>query len=210
MIRREPAIHFQERGEVVLLLDLPGPLKLWLDAVFHAGPMEVLNVYVVRSLETTRGGGTLARKYRHDALANRALGLILRVQDRAESGEHCCIRAISFIADDEVHQHRRDEAGIPDFHDMLSRAELFQVAQSLRMLQRLVPILGGRQKYRNRLLRLDIHLDIAAIRERTISQPSVIVRGVQTHTLVIARQPIENSLLPKQRPSEPTNQQKRE
>src|SRR5260370_37551362 len=156
--------------------------------------MEVLDVHIVRSLETTRGGGTLARKYLRDSVSNRSLALIMRVQNGTQSGEHCCIRAISFIADDEIHQHWRDEAGIPDFHDMLSRAELFQVGQSLRMLQRLVPILGGRQEYGDRLLRLDIPLDVAAVRERAISQSCVIIRSVPARALVVRTQPIANPL----------------
>ncbi len=93
---------------------------------------------------------------------------------------------------------------------MFSRAELFQVGHRLGVLQRQVPIRGGGQKYRNWQLGLDIHLNIAAVRERTISQARVIVRGVEPHALVIAREPAKNSLLAKRRSGESTSQNKRE
>src|ERR1700687_3118477 len=210
MVWLESAIHFQERAQLVLLFDLPSPLILRLDAVFHAFPAEVLDVHIVRSLETTRGGGTLARKYRRDPLASRAFGLVIRVQHRPESSKHGCSRAVSFIADDQGHRLRRDETGIPGLHHVLSLAQLSQVAQALGILQRLVPFLGARQEYRDRLLRSDIHLNVAAVPGRVISQPRMIIRGVQPHALVIARQPIENSLLAERRPGESASQQKRE
>src|SRR5260370_31598293 len=93
---REPAINLQERRKLILLFDLPSPLILRLDAVFHAQPAEVLDVHIVRSLEMTRGG-TLARHHRSDSFANRAIGLIVRVQDRAETGKDRRIEAVSFI-----------------------------------------------------------------------------------------------------------------
>ena len=48
VIGRESAINFQERSELVLFFHLAKPLKLGLDAVFHAVPAEVLDVNVVR------------------------------------------------------------------------------------------------------------------------------------------------------------------
>src|SRR5882762_6552050 len=78
------------------------------------------------------------------------------------------------------------------------------------MLQRLVPSLSRGQEYRDGLFRLDIHVDVAAIRTRVIRAPGMIVRGIQPHALIIGGEPIENSLLAKRRPGERTNQQKRE
>src|SRR5467141_5129515 len=46
MVGREPAIHFQERRQLILLFDLPGPPKLRLDAIFHTQPAEVFDVHV--------------------------------------------------------------------------------------------------------------------------------------------------------------------
>src|SRR5713226_1104463 len=124
MVRREPAIHLQERRQLILLFDLLDPLKLRLDAIFHAQPAEVLDVHIVRSFETARSGRTLARKYRSDSLANRALSLVLWVQDRAQPGKYRLIRAVSLVADDQRHRHRRDETRIRDLHHMFSGAQL--------------------------------------------------------------------------------------
>src|SRR5713226_6223126 len=63
--------------------------------------------------------------------------LILRVQDRAQSGEYCCIRAVSLVANDKRHPHRRDEARIPGLHHMLSRAQLLQVHRAKALLESL-------------------------------------------------------------------------
>src|SRR5256884_5177535 len=78
------------------------------------------------------------------------------------------------------------------------------------MLQRGVPFSGARQEDRDRLLRFDIHLNVAAVPGRVIRQPRMVVRGVQPHTLVVAGLPIENSLLPVRWPGERTHQQERE
>ena len=150
MVRREPAINFQERCQLILLFDLLDPLKLRLDAIFHAQPAEVLDVHVVRSFETARSGRTLARKYRRNSLANRALSLVLWVQDRAKPGKHGLIRTVSLVANDERHRHRRDETRISGLHHMFSGAQLLQVVQALGMLQRRVPLFGARQEDRDR------------------------------------------------------------
>ncbi len=93
---------------------------------------------------------------------------------------------------------------------MLLRAQLLQIDDGLGILQRLVPSLSRGQENGYGLLRLDNHVDVAAIRTRVIRPPAMIVRGVQPHALIIGGEPIENSLLTKGRPGERTNQQKRE
>src|SRR5947209_1887156 len=108
MIRREPAIDFQERRQLILLLDLPGPLELRLYAVFYAQPAEVLDVHVVGSFKLSRGGGTLSCEYRRDSLANGTLSLVVWVQDRAKPGKYRLIRTVSFVANDERHPDRRE------------------------------------------------------------------------------------------------------
>src|ERR1700674_1322622 len=77
------------------------------------------------------------------------------------------------------------------------------------MLQGLVPLSGGRQEDRDRLLRFDIYLNVTAVPGRVIRRSRMVVRGVQPHTLVVAGLPIENSLLAKRRRGQCTHQQKR-
>src|SRR6266849_596820 len=212
MVRREPAVHFQEGRQLILLFDLPGPPKLRLDAIFHTQPAEVLDVHVVGRLELPLGRFPL-RQYRRDSRDSRAhcaLDPIIRVQDRAESGKHRVIGTIALVANDERHRHRRDETRISGLHHMFSGAQLLQVVQALGMLHRPVPLFGARQEYRDRQLRFDVHLHIAAVSARVIRLPSVIVSGVQPHILLIAGQPVENSFLAKRRPGQRTHQQKRE
>src|SRR5207248_7140917 len=62
------------------------------------------------------------------------------------------------------------------------------------MLQRCVPLFRVRQKNRDRQLRFDIHLHVAAVSARMIRLPGVIVPGVQPHIFLIAGLPIENSI----------------
>jgi len=81
MVRREPAIYFQERRQLILLFDLPGPSKLRLDAVFHTQPAEVLDVHIVRRFELPLGR-LPPRHYRIDSCdshAHCALDPITRV-----------------------------------------------------------------------------------------------------------------------------------
>ncbi len=122
------------------------------------------------------------------------------------------IGTISLVANDERHPDRRDETGISGLHHMFSGAQLLQVGQALGMLQRRVPLFGARQEDRDRQLRLDIHLHIAAVSARLKRLPGVIVGGVQPHVFLIAGLPVENSiwLLPKRRSSECADQQERE
>src|SRR5216683_3202313 len=212
MVWREPAVHFQEGRQLILLFDLPGPPKLRLDAIFHTQPAEVLDVHVVGRLELPLGRFPL-RQYRRDSRDSRAhcaLDPIIRVQDRAESGKHRMIGTIALVANDERHPHRRDETRISGLHDMFSGAQLLQVVQALGMLHRPVPLFGARQEYRDRQLRFDIHLQIAAVSARVIRLPGVIVSGVQPHILLIARLPGKNSLLAKGRPGQRAGHQQRE
>src|SRR6266699_6122610 len=102
MVRREPAIYFQERRQLILLFDLPSPPILRLDAVVHTQPAEVLDVHVVGRLELPLGRFPL-RQYRRDSRAYCALDPIIRVQDRAESGKHRVIGSISLVMNDESH-----------------------------------------------------------------------------------------------------------
>src|SRR2546423_5603381 len=78
------------------------------------------------------------------------------------------------------------------------------------MLQRLVPSLRRGQEYGDGLFRLDIHVDVAAIRTRVIRPPGMIVGRIQPHALIIGGGPIENSLLAQRRPPERAGQQKSE
>src|SRR6266849_892362 len=78
---------------------------------------------------------------------------------------------------------------------MLSQTEPMQVDDGRGVLQSLVPVLRARQKYRDGLLRLEVHMNVAAIRARMVSAPGMIIRGVQPHALVVGREPIENFLL---------------
>src|SRR3989475_3955576 len=202
-----PPYTFRNDVRLILLFDLPGPLKLRLDAIFHTQPAEVLDVHVVGSLELA-GAGALPRKNPRNSFAHRALDPIVRVQDRTESGKHRVIGTISFVANDKRHRHWWDETRVSGLHHMLSRAQLLQVVQALGMLQRPVPLLGARQEYRDRQLRFDVDLHIAAVSARVIGRAGVIVRGVPPHILLIAGQPVENSLrlLAERRPSERAHQ----
>src|SRR5260370_19075734 len=117
MSRREPAVHFQERRQLILLFDLPSPLKLWLDAIFHTQPAKVLDVHVVGRLELPLGRFPL-RQYRRDSRDSRAhsaLDPITRIQHRPETAKHRVIWTISLVANDERHRRRRAETTIPRF-----------------------------------------------------------------------------------------------
>ena len=121
-------------------------------------------------------------------------GLVEWLQYRAEPGKDRCLRIASFVPDDQGHRFHRQIADISGFNDVLSQADLPQSGDALRVLQRLVPLPGGRHKNSDRLLRLDIHVIALAGRVRAVGPRRVIVGGIQPHTLVIGRQPIENSI----------------
>src|SRR5690349_8480916 len=95
---------------------------------------------------------------------------------------------------------------------MFSGAQLLQGYQVLGTLQRRVPLFGVRQENRDRQLRFDIHLHIAAVSARVIGLPGVIVRGVQPDIFLVAGLPVEDSLclLAKRRSSECADQQEYE
>ena len=78
------------------------------------------------------------------------------------------------------------------------------------MLQRCVPLFRVRQKNRDRQLRFDIHLHVAAVSARMIRLPGVIVGGVQPHIFLISGLPVENAirLLARRGSSEGAGQQK--
>src|SRR6266513_1809379 len=127
MVRREPAIHFQERRQLILLFNLLNPLILRLDAVFLAEPAEVMDMHIIGSVEMARGRTLVDRQHRRDALAHGTLGLVILVQNGAEPGEHraiSTIRTISFVMDEERHRFRRVETGISCIYHVLSRAQL--------------------------------------------------------------------------------------
>src|SRR2546421_10225282 len=111
--------------------------------------------------------------------------LAVGLQHRAESGKDSWIEAVSFVTDDQRHGFRRKVADVSGFHHMLSRAQLLQAGDGLGMLQGLVPSLSRGQEYRDGLFRLDIYVDVAAIRTWVIRPPGMIVRGIQPHALVI-------------------------
>src|SRR5882672_10272532 len=96
---------------------------------------------------------------------------------------------------------------IVNLRRMFPRADASQVHDALEMLQRQVPVLRWRHENRDRLLRLDVHMIVPAIRPRAISPRRVEVRRVQAHAFVIGRQPIKHSLLSKRRPSKRADQQ---
>src|SRR4029077_20264915 len=100
MVRREPAIHFQERRQLILLFDLPSPPKLRLDAIFHTQPAEVLDVHVVGRFELPLSRFPLPHYGRdsRNSYAYCALDPITRVQDGAESGKHGLIGTLGVIS----------------------------------------------------------------------------------------------------------------
>src|SRR5215510_7674320 len=65
------------------------------------------------------------------------------------------------------------------------------------MLQRQVPIFGGGHEDGDGLLRFDVHVIVLSRGVRTVRPSSMVIRRVETHGLIVGRQPVENFLLTK-------------
>src|SRR6185437_4858487 len=133
----------------------------------------------------------------------------VRIQHRAESGENSGVGAVALIVNDESHGRWRQMADVASLHHVLLRAQSRQLGNIFRMLQGIRPRARVNQVNRDRLLRFDVHLDVAAVRAWSVRVARMIIGRVHTHGFGVGGLPLESALLRECRSSQGESEQQR-